>query len=189
MRGLTTGRGYQGPVKRFGIKLKPSKSEKGRRRPGSLGPWHPARVIFRVPMAGQLGMFTRVVYNNKILDYKGFKCRVNKINGTIEGKLEKDLEIILRDNDLDKYEINNKDVFKISKIEKDNITIKNDDKEIILKNNEIYKHFNIAFCRTLYAVQGNAYESYYYATEDYKFINNRSAYTLISRLTKSQISN
>jgi len=60
-RGLTKGKGFQGPVKRFGIKLKFHKSEKGRRRPGSLGPWHPARVIFRVPMAGQLGMFTRAV--------------------------------------------------------------------------------------------------------------------------------
>lgn len=68
VRGLTTGRGLSGPVKRFGLKLKPHKSEKGRRRPGSLGPWHPARVTFRVPQAGQLGMFTRIVYNNKILD-------------------------------------------------------------------------------------------------------------------------
>ncbi|MBU2104427.1 MAG: 50S ribosomal protein L3 [Nanoarchaeota archaeon] len=68
LRGLTKGKGFQGPVKRFGIKLKFHKSEKGRRRPGSLGPWHPARVIFRVPMAGQLGMFTRIVYNNKIID-------------------------------------------------------------------------------------------------------------------------
>ncbi len=68
LRGLTTGRGLSGPVKRFGITLKGHKSEKGRRRPGSLGPWHPARVTFRVPMAGQLGMFTRVVYNNKIID-------------------------------------------------------------------------------------------------------------------------
>ncbi len=66
-RGLTKGKGYVGPVKRFGIQLKNQKSEKGRRRPGSIGPWHPARVIFRVPMAGQLGMFTRAVYNNKIL--------------------------------------------------------------------------------------------------------------------------
>ena len=66
-RGLTKGKGLSGPVKRFGITLKQHKSEKGRRRPGSLGPWHPARVIFRVPMAGQMGMFTRVVYNNKII--------------------------------------------------------------------------------------------------------------------------
>jgi large subunit ribosomal protein L3 len=68
VRGLTTGRGLQGPVKRFGITLKSHKSEKGRRRPGSLGPWHPARVTFRAPQAGQLGMFTRIIYNNKILE-------------------------------------------------------------------------------------------------------------------------
>jgi large subunit ribosomal protein L3 len=68
MRGLTKGKGFSGPVKRFGITLKPHKSEKGQRRPGTLGPWHPARVTFRVPMAGQLGMFTRVLYNNKIIE-------------------------------------------------------------------------------------------------------------------------
>ncbi len=68
LRGLTKGKGFQGPVKRFGIKLKPHKTEKGRRKPGTLGPWHPARVTFRVAMAGQLGMFTRVTYNNKIID-------------------------------------------------------------------------------------------------------------------------
>jgi large subunit ribosomal protein L3 len=68
LRGLTTGRGLSGPVKRFGIQLKDHKSEKGRRRPGSLGPWHPARVTFRAPQAGQLGMFTRVIYNNKIIE-------------------------------------------------------------------------------------------------------------------------
>jgi large subunit ribosomal protein L3 len=67
IRGLTTGKGLVGPVKRFGITLKSHKSEKGVRRPGSLGPWHPARVTFRAPMAGQLGMFTRVHYNQKIL--------------------------------------------------------------------------------------------------------------------------
>jgi len=67
VRGLTKGKGLQGPVKRFNLHLKSHKSEKGRRRPGSIGPWHPARVTFRVPMAGQLGMFTRVHYNNTII--------------------------------------------------------------------------------------------------------------------------
>lgn len=67
VRGLTTGKGFSSAVKRYGISLKQHKSEKGRRRPGSLGPWHPARVTFRTPMAGQLGMFTRVHYNQKIL--------------------------------------------------------------------------------------------------------------------------
>lgn len=68
LRGLTKGKGFQGPVKRFGIGLRDHKSEKGVRKVGSIGPWHPARVTFRVPMAGQLGMFTRITYNNKILE-------------------------------------------------------------------------------------------------------------------------
>ena len=53
--------------KRHGLTLKAHKSEKGVRRPGSLAPWHPARVTFRTPMAGQLGMFSRVHYNQKVL--------------------------------------------------------------------------------------------------------------------------
>lgn len=67
VRGLTKGKGNSGPVKRFGISLKQHKSEKGRRRPGSLAPWHPARVTFRTPMLGQLGLFSRVHYNQKVI--------------------------------------------------------------------------------------------------------------------------
>ncbi len=78
VRGLTTGKGLVGPVKRFGIGLKQHKSEKGVRRPGSLGPWHPARVTFRTPMAGQLGMFSRVHYNLNVL-HSG-SASENKIN-------------------------------------------------------------------------------------------------------------
>ena len=67
VRGVTKGKGLQGPMKRFGLTLRHHKSEKGRRGPGSGGPWHPARVEYTQPMAGQMGYFTRVVYNNKIL--------------------------------------------------------------------------------------------------------------------------
>ncbi len=67
LRGLTKGKGFQGPIKRFGAKLRFHKTEKGRRKIGSIGPWHPARVTFRVPMAGQMGLFTRIIYNNKII--------------------------------------------------------------------------------------------------------------------------
>ena len=68
VRGLTKGKGTQGPVKRFGIGFKGHKSEKGRRNPGSIGPWHPAHVTFRTPMAGQMGYFTRVHNNFKVID-------------------------------------------------------------------------------------------------------------------------
>ena len=67
LRGLTKGKGFSGPVKRFGVKLRFHKTEKGQRKVGSIGPWHPPRVTFRVPMAGQMGMFTRVHYNQKII--------------------------------------------------------------------------------------------------------------------------
>lgn len=67
VRGLSKGKGFQGPVKRFGIKLRSHKSEKGVRKVGSIGPWHPARVSFRVPMAGQMGLHTRTVYNLPIV--------------------------------------------------------------------------------------------------------------------------
>ena len=68
VRGVTKGFGTGGPVKRFGISLKSHKSEKGVRRPGSLAPWHPARVTFRAPQAGQTGYHNRMTYNNLILE-------------------------------------------------------------------------------------------------------------------------
>jgi large subunit ribosomal protein L3 len=67
VRGVTKGFGTSGPVKRFGISLKSHKSEKGQRRPGSLAPWHPSRVTFRAPQAGQTGYHSRITYNNLIL--------------------------------------------------------------------------------------------------------------------------
>ncbi len=82
-RGLTKGKGLQGPVKRFGISLRQHKSEKGVRKPGSIAPWHPARVTFRAPMAGQLGMFTRTSYNSKIIEIgkpEEWKDKLNKLN-------------------------------------------------------------------------------------------------------------
>ncbi|MDD5193825.1 MAG: 50S ribosomal protein L3 [Candidatus Nanoarchaeia archaeon] len=67
IRGVTIGKGLQGTIKRFGLTLKGHKSEKGQRTLGSGGPWHPSRVDFTQPRSGQMGFFTRVVYNNKIV--------------------------------------------------------------------------------------------------------------------------
>lgn len=63
---VTKGYGFQGPVRRFGIGLKNHKSEKGVRRPGSLGAWTPERVSYTTPMAGQTGYHLRTE-NNKLL--------------------------------------------------------------------------------------------------------------------------
>ena len=66
IHGVTKGKGFQGPVKRFGISLKSHKSEKKRRAPGNLGPFTPRKVNWRVPQHGQLGFFKRTEYNKLI---------------------------------------------------------------------------------------------------------------------------
>ncbi|VVB80635.1 50S ribosomal protein L3 [uncultured archaeon] len=78
IRAVTKGKGLMGPVRRHGISLKVDKTEKGQRRPGSLGPWHPARVTFVTPQAGQMGFFSRVAYNSVIL--KTGKAEELKVN-------------------------------------------------------------------------------------------------------------
>ena len=64
---IDTGKGIAGPVKRFGIKLQVSKSRPHRRRPGAIGAWHPAKVLWTVPMQGQLGFQRRTESNKRIL--------------------------------------------------------------------------------------------------------------------------
>ncbi len=94
VRGVTKGFGLQGPVKRFGIHLKASKSEKGQRRPGSLAPWNPSRVTFKTAMAGQTGFQTRIVYNNLILQV-GKGDEINKDSGFHKyGKIRTDYLIL-----------------------------------------------------------------------------------------------
>ena len=66
--GVTIGKGFQGPVKRFGIALRSHKSEKARRNPGSLGPWKAhAHIMWRVAHAGQTGYHTRTEYNKQLI--------------------------------------------------------------------------------------------------------------------------
>ena len=66
---ITTGKGTQGPVKRWGINLMKNKhSRQGSlRQIGTLGPWTPAHVSWRVPQMGQMGYHQRTEYNKRIL--------------------------------------------------------------------------------------------------------------------------
>ncbi len=66
---ITTGKGYQGVIKRFGVALKAKKSEKGQRQVGARsGAWSAqGHMMYRVPQAGKMGYHTRTEYNKKIL--------------------------------------------------------------------------------------------------------------------------
>ena len=65
---VTKGQGVQGPVRRLGIGLKSHKSEKGRRRPGSLGAWKgQVNHMWKIAFSGQTGFFRRTEYNKWVL--------------------------------------------------------------------------------------------------------------------------
>jgi large subunit ribosomal protein L3 len=66
---ITKGKGFQGPVKRWGVitlNAKHARSSK-HRRVGNLGPWNPHHVRHTVPQAGQMGFHQRTEFNKRIV--------------------------------------------------------------------------------------------------------------------------
>jgi large subunit ribosomal protein L3 len=64
---VTKGKGFEGPITRFGVKRKQHKSRKSVRAVGVISPWHPATVMYTVARAGQMGFHQRIMKNNRIL--------------------------------------------------------------------------------------------------------------------------
>jgi large subunit ribosomal protein L3 len=66
VKAVDKGKGFQGVVKRFGVKIHRPKAKK-HRYVGSISPWTPATVMWTVPRAGQLGYQNRTEFNKMIL--------------------------------------------------------------------------------------------------------------------------
>merc|ERR1712190_119125 len=64
--GATKGKGFNGVVTRWGVTRLARKSHRGLRKVACIGSWHPARVQFQVPRAGQNGYHHRTEMNKKI---------------------------------------------------------------------------------------------------------------------------
>lgn len=64
--GVTKGKGFEGVTARWGTKKLPRKTHKGLRKIGCIGAWHPSKVMFSVPRAGQNGYHHRTEMNKKI---------------------------------------------------------------------------------------------------------------------------
>ncbi len=64
---VTTGKGWQGVVKRYGVALNPHKATAHRRRGGSIGPERQAKVMYTIPRAGQMGFHRRTDRNKRIV--------------------------------------------------------------------------------------------------------------------------
>ncbi|KAI9592495.1 60S ribosomal protein L3 [Syncephalis fuscata] len=64
--GVTKGKGFEGVTHRWGTKKLPRKTHKGLRKVACIGAWHPSRVMYSVPRAGQNGYHHRTEINKKI---------------------------------------------------------------------------------------------------------------------------
>jgi large subunit ribosomal protein L3 len=64
---ISKGKGWAGVIKRFGVARQYHKSTGKIRHVGTLGPWHPPKVLFSVPMAGHMGYNYRTEFNKRIL--------------------------------------------------------------------------------------------------------------------------
>ncbi len=81
---ITKGKGWEGPITRWGVKKKQHKSRKSVREVGSLGPISPQYVMYTVPRAGQRGLHQRVEYNKKIMimdNTENIKYEINPKGG------------------------------------------------------------------------------------------------------------
>jgi large subunit ribosomal protein L3e len=82
--GVTKGHGVKGVTSRWGTKKLQRKTHKGLRKVACIGAWHPSRVRFTVPRAGQKGYHHRTEMNKKIY-------RIGKANDKKNGSTELDL--------------------------------------------------------------------------------------------------
>ncbi|MBN2735310.1 MAG: 50S ribosomal protein L3 [Methanomicrobiaceae archaeon] len=82
---VTTGKGTQGPVKRWGIQVQKSKhSRQGKKRHiGNLGPWTPHHVRWQVPQMGQMGYQQRTEFNKRVLKIGDSPEEINPEGGFI----------------------------------------------------------------------------------------------------------
>jgi archaeal ribosomal protein L3 len=88
--GVTVGKGWQGPVKRWRVTKLQHKGKKTKRGIATLGPWNPHHLMYSIPRAGQMGYHQRVEYNKRILKIgkdgkdvtvKGGYIRYGEVNG------------------------------------------------------------------------------------------------------------
>jgi len=87
--GVTKGHGFEGVIKRWGVTRLPRKTHKGLRKVACIGAWHPSRVSYAVPRAGQRGYYHRTEINKKI--YRIGKGIDNKSGSTPVDLTEKSI--------------------------------------------------------------------------------------------------
>jgi len=76
VKAVDKGKGMQGVIKRFGVKIQRPKA-KTQRIVGSISPWKPSTVMWTVARPGQMGYQTRTELNKRILRISNDLSKVN----------------------------------------------------------------------------------------------------------------
>ena len=123
----------------------------------------------------------------KKIDYKGASVTLNKLfwdENSQDVTLQIDTPIIAKINNKDVGIVNN-ERFKITKIEKDTITIQNTNKSITFdaaKDNAFQRYFRVAFATTCHSSQGMSIREPYLIHEWNRYTN-KMRYVALSRST------
>jgi len=68
VKAVSKGKGYQGPVKRFNVKIRSRKNKGKMRHVGNMGAYTPARVLpGKIAQAGQMGFQNRTEFNKRLI--------------------------------------------------------------------------------------------------------------------------
>lgn len=95
---VTKGKGFQGPVKRWGVKLLTHKNSKHRRATGNTGPFTPGYIKSTVPLAGQVGYHQRTEFNKRIVKLVRVQDQIRSAKE--KGKDGKKMAEALKDMDI-----------------------------------------------------------------------------------------
>ncbi|MBR1369308.1 50S ribosomal protein L3 [Methanocalculus chunghsingensis] len=95
---VTTGKGTQGAVKRWGISIRKRKHSRGKKKRhiGTLGPWTPHHVRWQVPNVGQMGYQQRTEYNKRIIKIGGNGEEINPEGGFLHYGLVRNNYLLIK---------------------------------------------------------------------------------------------
>ncbi|MBI5390755.1 50S ribosomal protein L3 [Candidatus Woesearchaeota archaeon] len=94
---VSKGKGFQGPVKRFGVSIRQHKSEKVKRGPGTLGGWKSQQhFMYRVAHAGQMGYHQRTDFNKLVMAISDKPDQVNQTGGFLNYGLVRGTYLIVK---------------------------------------------------------------------------------------------
>jgi hypothetical protein len=121
--------------------------------------------------------------SNLIICYKNDTCDMyNKLmceRLNIKSLCQIGAKIICKTNNLREHNIYNGFVYTVKNVCDDMVKI---DDDLFIRAIDINQHFQYAYAQTLHSIQGQSIEKIYYAPEDYKFLDGRTTYTIISRM-------